>query len=122
MSKLTQPQISLLRMMATTAQRSDMDVGLGANVLLALLDELEVARRVVCVTRSMPNALMMDALDAYDRVTTTTTTDRTLGACPRCGAPLDNVSPGISVVTGGVSVCTSCLAPGEVEIARARGM
>jgi hypothetical protein len=45
-----------------------------------------------------------------------------LGTCPRCGNQLDNVSPGISGVAGGVSVCTSCLAPGETEVARARGL
>lgn len=45
-----------------------------------------------------------------------------LGHCPRCAQPLNNLSPGISVVAGGVSVCTSCLAPGETEIARARSL
>ena len=43
-------------------------------------------------------------------------------ACPRCGTPLDNVAPGVSVVAGGISVCTPCLRPGETEIARARGL
>ena len=40
--------------------------------------------------------------------------------CPRCGRPLDNLDPGISIVAGGVAVCTPCCAPGE-EIARANG-
>lgn len=42
--------------------------------------------------------------------------------CPRCGNFLNNVSPGISVVAGGISICTPCLNPGETEIARARGL
>ena len=46
--------------------------------------------------------------------------DAPLGVCARCARPLDNLSPGISIVAGGVSVCTSCLRPGETEIARAR--
>jgi hypothetical protein len=45
-----------------------------------------------------------------------------LGTCPRCNQPLNNVSPGISVVAGGVAVCTPCLALGETEVARARGL
>jgi len=44
-----------------------------------------------------------------------------LGTCPRCHRPLDNLR-GISVVDGGQSVCTACLAPGEEEIARARSL
>lgn len=40
--------------------------------------------------------------------------------CPRCGGFLNNVSPGISVVAGGIDICTTCLRPGESEIARAR--
>jgi predicted Zn-ribbon and HTH transcriptional regulator len=44
------------------------------------------------------------------------------GTCPRCGNQLSNVSPGISIVAGGVQVCTSCLALGETEVARARGL
>lgn len=43
-----------------------------------------------------------------------------LPVCPRCGRILNNISSGISVVAGGISVCTSCLNPGETEIARAR--
>lgn len=43
-----------------------------------------------------------------------------LGICGRCGTSLNNLSPGISVVAGGVSVCATCLRPGEEEIARAR--
>jgi hypothetical protein len=42
--------------------------------------------------------------------------------CPRCGLPLDNISRGISIVSGSISVCTSCLNPGETEIARARSL
>lgn len=42
--------------------------------------------------------------------------------CPRCGHFLDNLSRGISVVAGGISVCTPCLNPGETEIARAKGI
>ncbi len=34
----------------------------------ALLSELKAARAVVRATRSMPNSLMMDALEAYDKV------------------------------------------------------
>ena len=41
--------------------------------------------------------------------------------CSRCGAALDNVSPGFSIVAGGARVCANCLKPGE-EIARARGI
>jgi hypothetical protein len=43
-----------------------------------------------------------------------------LGLCPRCNSPLNNLSPGISVVSGGVSVCTTCVRPGETEVLRAR--
>jgi len=41
--------------------------------------------------------------------------------CARCGSPLDNVSPGFSIVTGVATVCAQCLVPGE-EIARARSI
>lgn len=44
-----------------------------------------------------------------------------VGICARCGKPLDNVSPGWSVTTGGAKVCTLCLRPGE-ELLRARGL
>lgn len=37
---MTQAQLDLLRRMAVQAQHADMDVGLGANVLLGLLDEI----------------------------------------------------------------------------------
>jgi hypothetical protein len=47
--------------------------------------------------------------------------DGTPRFCPRCGNQLSNVSPGISIVAGGVQVCTPCALPGE-EIARARGL
>jgi hypothetical protein len=42
-----------------------------------------------------------------------------MGLCTRCGAELNNVSPGISVVAGG-SICATCLRPGETELLRAR--
>lgn len=45
-----------------------------------------------------------------------------LGICPRCDRELDNVERGVSVVAGGQSVCTPCVNPGEIEIARARGL
>lgn len=32
-----------------------------------------------------------------------------LGFCPRCWKALDNLSPGISVLADGTSVCTPCL-------------
>lgn len=38
---MTQAHLDLLRRMAVQAQQADMDVGLGANVLIALLDEIE---------------------------------------------------------------------------------
>lgn len=41
--------------------------------------------------------------------------------CARCGRPLDNVSPGYSIIAGGAAVCAGCLRPGE-EIARARSL
>ena len=41
---MTQAQLDLLRRMAIQAQQADMDVGLGANVLLALIDEIEQLR------------------------------------------------------------------------------
>lgn len=44
-----------------------------------------------------------------------------LGLCSRCKQPLDNVSPGFSIIQGGAFVCALCLRPGE-EILRARGM
>lgn len=44
-----------------------------------------------------------------------------LGVCPRCGAALNNISPGIAVIAGGVSVCTTCAGPGEEQL-RARGI
>lgn len=43
------------------------------------------------------------------------------GHCARCNQPLDNVSPGYSVVAGGATVCANCLRPGE-EVARARSI
>lgn len=42
--------------------------------------------------------------------------------CPRCNRMLNNLSPGISVLGGGISICTSCLNLGETELARARGI
>lgn len=42
-------------------------------------------------------------------------------ACARCGGPLDNVSPGFSIVEGAGKVCAHCVRPGE-EIARAKGL
>lgn len=39
--------------------------------------------------------------------------------CSRCGAPLNNVSPGYSIVAGGKAVCANCLQPNE-EILRAK--
>ncbi len=39
--------------------------------------------------------------------------------CSRCGQPLNNVSPGYSVV-GGRDVCALCLVPGDREELRAR--
>lgn len=42
-----------------------------------------------------------------------------MGRCIRCGKPLNNVSPGFSVIAGGRKVCANCLQPSE-EIARAR--
>lgn len=44
-----------------------------------------------------------------------------LGTCSRCGASLNNVSPGFSIIAGGALVCANCLRPGE-EIARARSL
>jgi hypothetical protein len=43
-----------------------------------------------------------------------------LGTCSRCGAPLNNVSPGFSATPSGL-VCALCLGSGE-EIARARSL
>lgn len=42
------------------------------------------------------------------------------GTCTRCGRPLNNVSPGFSIVAGGASVCGDCLGTGDDEVARAR--
>ena len=47
--------------------------------------------------------------------------DRPVARCERCGGPLDNVSPGFSIVEGGGEVCANCVRPGE-EILRARGL
>jgi hypothetical protein len=44
-----------------------------------------------------------------------------IGHCARCNQPLDNVSPGFSVVAGGATVCANCLRPDE-ELLRARGI
>lgn len=41
---MTQAQLNLLRRMAVQAQQADMDMGVGANVVLALLDEIERLR------------------------------------------------------------------------------
>jgi len=41
--------------------------------------------------------------------------------CARCDQPLDNVSPGYSVIAGGATVCANCLRPGE-ELLRARSI
>jgi hypothetical protein len=38
---ITQPQLDLLRRMAQQATQADCDVALGANMLTALLDEIE---------------------------------------------------------------------------------
>lgn len=46
--------------------------------------------------------------------------DRSLGTCSRCGAPLNNVSPGFSITKEG-AVCALCLGAGE-ELLRARGI
>lgn len=43
-----------------------------------------------------------------------------LDTCTRCGAALNNVAPGFSIIAGGAAVCTPCLKPGE-EIAKAKG-
>lgn len=41
---MTQAQLDVLRRMAVQAQGADCDVGLGANVLLALLNEIDQLR------------------------------------------------------------------------------
>lgn len=45
-----------------------------------------------------------------------------IATCPRCGNWLNNVSRGISIIAGGVSVCTVCLNPNEFEELRARSV
>lgn len=44
-----------------------------------------------------------------------------MGRCIRCGQPLNNVSPGFSIIAGVPKVCTHCLRPDE-EIARAKSL
>lgn len=44
------------------------------------------------------------------------------GTCPRCLRQLNMLSPGVSIIAGHDAVCTSCLRPGETEIARAKGL
>lgn len=61
-------------------------------------------------------------LDVTDWQITVTVVYTTTDRCSRCGAVLDNAAPGYSVVAGGIRVCSPCLQPGEVEVARARGM
>lgn len=41
---ITPPQLELLRRIAEAGQQADMDVGIGPNVLLALLNELAALR------------------------------------------------------------------------------
>lgn len=42
-------------------------------------------------------------------------------ACARCGAALDNVAPGYSILAGGARVCANCIGPNDYEALRARG-
>jgi hypothetical protein len=51
-----------------------------------------------------------------DRPTTTP------GTCARCGAELNNVSPGYSILSGGAQVCAGCIGPNDREALRARGL
>lgn len=44
---MTQAQLNLLRLMATQAQQADMDVGLGSNVVLAMVSEIERLRAAI---------------------------------------------------------------------------
>lgn len=41
---MTQAQLDLLRRMAVQAHQADMDMGVGANVMLALLNEIDRLR------------------------------------------------------------------------------
>lgn len=66
---MTQDQLDVLRRVAQAARDKDMDIGMSASVILALLDELDAARRVVAAARSFPNALILDVLDDYDALT-----------------------------------------------------
>ncbi len=50
---MTQAHLDLLRRMAIQAQQADMDVGLGANVLIAMLDEIEQLRKNLADAQSV---------------------------------------------------------------------
>lgn len=61
---MTQAQIDLLRRMAEQAQQADIDVGLGANVLIALLDEQQ-AWKQKCNEVSAELATWLAALNEW---------------------------------------------------------
>jgi hypothetical protein len=93
--------------------------------------ELTQERRVLCDILSTHPATvagqtLVEALQAIigaqDNAKPTITRIPNPNICARCGQPLNNVSPGISVVSPGVNICTPCLRPGEIEIARAKGL
>lgn len=49
---ITEQQLGVLRTTASAAQKADMDIGMGANVVLALLSEIEALRAVLSAARS----------------------------------------------------------------------
>lgn len=73
---ITEQQLGVLRTMARAAEHASMDIGMGANVVLALLAEIEVLRAVLSAARSSYDVNyhpaeegdLYQAIAAYDRL------------------------------------------------------
>lgn len=97
----------------------DRDVGVLRAGLIAALHDLEIVVTPEMVQKQKAVRLVIapDQLHGGWRYRVV----KDLGTCTRCGATLDNVSPGFALVAGGAPVCRPCLRPNEAS-AMARGL